>query len=177
MNINEDKLRKNIEPFFTQEWYICSECGHPKESHYWNGGGNGEYSGYDACRAEGCKCKCLIDKNEIKKEIDNEGIEKFFINVNNLNNMNYNCFTLEELKEEVKDNERTYKQDREQAIDAQKWLAKSEGEYRRARIALLEREQKEREQKKAVKKAVDSIFQIREINYYNCDDFINNIKK
>lgn len=77
MEINEDKLRKNIEPFFTQEWYICSGCGHPKESHYWNGGGNADYGGYDACLVKDCKCKCLVDNKELKKDIDNKAVENF----------------------------------------------------------------------------------------------------
>ncbi len=52
---------------------------------------------------------------------------------------NYDSYSDEELSEEVRDRHRTYEADRECALNAQKYLAKSELEYYKAKIALLER--------------------------------------
>lgn len=78
--------------------------------------------------------------------------------------MNYDYYTLEELREDVKDYKKIYEQDKENAINAQKDLMKSELEYYQAKVALLEREAEEKE---SAKNVVDSIFKVREINYYD----------
>ncbi len=52
---------------------------------------------------------------------------------------NYDSYSDEELREEILDRQRTYEADRECALNAQKDLAKSELEYYKAKIALLER--------------------------------------
>ncbi len=52
--------------------------------------------------------------------------------------MDYTNYTLEELKEEVKDAARVYEQDKENALQAQKEVVKSELNYFKAKIALLE---------------------------------------
>ena len=39
----------------------CKRCGHNKDNHYWNGGGDSRNAGYDRCKAEDCKC---IDYDE-----------------------------------------------------------------------------------------------------------------
>lgn len=94
--------------------------------------------------------------------------------------MNYCIYTTEELREEVKDAKKTYEQDKESALYAQRCLAKSELAYYQAKVALLEREEKEgkkvevKHYEKAFdkrmglpKEVLDSIFKVREINYYN----------
>ena len=53
---------KKFRDYFTDEWFICGKCGHPWESHYWNGGGRAEASGYDACHIDGCDCGYPEDK-------------------------------------------------------------------------------------------------------------------
>jgi len=65
--------------FCTEEVLMC-ECGHSEESHYWNGGGDERYNGYDKCRADGCKCihdeKKLVFQEVINK---NEALEAFIL--------------------------------------------------------------------------------------------------
>ena len=36
---------------------VCAACKHDVYSHYWNGAGNGENSGWDSCHAKDCSCK------------------------------------------------------------------------------------------------------------------------
>jgi len=62
------------EKFGFYEIYICADCGHTKEDHYWNGGGRPEASGYDRCRIENCKCISENWKTEKQKE-DNTAIK------------------------------------------------------------------------------------------------------
>ncbi len=54
----------------------------------------------------------------------------------------YETYNIVELEEEVIDLKKTYEQDRENALQAQKYLAKSELEYFKAKAALLERKLK-----------------------------------
>ena len=58
------------------EIYICADCGHTKEDHYWNGGGGGGYGGYDMCKADNCKCVSENWKIEKKKE-ENKALKDF----------------------------------------------------------------------------------------------------
>lgn len=51
---------KELDKFYIEEWVVCSKCKHPKEAHWWNGGGRVENSGYDACHS--CDCSCLGDE-------------------------------------------------------------------------------------------------------------------
>lgn len=58
-------IKKQFEELHKQYFAIlsidCKKCGHNKNSHYWNGGGNQAQAGYDRCRVENCKC---IDYDE-----------------------------------------------------------------------------------------------------------------
>ena len=58
------------------EIYICADCGHTKEDHYWNGGGHVEYGGYDMCKADNCKCVSENWKIEKQKE-ENKALKDF----------------------------------------------------------------------------------------------------
>jgi hypothetical protein len=70
-----DKQIDELNKRFGEESQMC-ECGHHKEFHYWNGGGRIENSGYDSCRAEGCKC--VYDEEKIILEpIVNINLEAF----------------------------------------------------------------------------------------------------
>jgi len=75
MNTNEI-LKQFDEKFGFYEIYICADCGHTKEDHYWNGGGCLENSGYDSCRADNCKCISENWKIEKQKE-ENKAFKDF----------------------------------------------------------------------------------------------------
>jgi len=67
----EKEFDKKFKDCFVDEWFVCGECGHPWESHYWNGGGNMEASGYDACHVDECNCGYPKDKkvhSEVRPE-------------------------------------------------------------------------------------------------------------
>jgi len=67
-NLVEEKCKAFDEKFGFYEVYVCADCRHTKEDHYWNGGGRSEASGYDRCRNGDCKC---VNENfivERKKE-------------------------------------------------------------------------------------------------------------
>ena len=69
-------LEKFDKEFGFYEIYICADCGHTKEDHYWNGGGHVEYGGYDMCKADNCKCVSENWKIEKKKE-ENKALKDF----------------------------------------------------------------------------------------------------
>ena len=46
----------SVVPEIMEDFHICSECSHSRESHYWNGGGLKEYSEEDSsCHSCGCE--------------------------------------------------------------------------------------------------------------------------
>jgi len=46
----------SVVPEIMEDFHICSECSHSRESHYWNGGGFKEYSEKDSsCHSCGCE--------------------------------------------------------------------------------------------------------------------------
>ena len=63
--------------FVFDEVYVCKNCEHSKENHYWNGGGRQENAGYDSCRVKECKCKFLSDECDIKKIPANQVFKSF----------------------------------------------------------------------------------------------------
>jgi len=69
-------LEEFDEKFGFYEIYICADCGHTKEDHYWNGGGYLENSGYDSCRADNCKCISENWKIEKRKK-ENKAFKDF----------------------------------------------------------------------------------------------------
>ena len=76
-NYIEEIEKQFDEKFGFEEIQVCKKCGHNKESHYWNGGGIIEYSGYDACRVNGCNCKCLSEDYDVKKIPANQEFKQF----------------------------------------------------------------------------------------------------
>ena len=48
------EFEKDHKGYFAIESFDCKKCGHNKGSHYWNGGGNQDCSGYDTCHICGC---------------------------------------------------------------------------------------------------------------------------
>jgi hypothetical protein len=72
MDLDQPELEKMLNDFLEEiedveedkpeeEMLICRKCGHLADSHYWNGGGRVEASGYDSCRVDGCGC-CDYDE-------------------------------------------------------------------------------------------------------------------
>lgn len=57
------ELREKLEPYFTSTFEVCVLCRHHKSSHYWNGAGNPDQSGYDSCKLESCKCEGKFEPN------------------------------------------------------------------------------------------------------------------
>lgn len=43
---HQKKWEKELDKLYTEEFVVCSKCKHAKESHWWNGGGRVENSGY-----------------------------------------------------------------------------------------------------------------------------------
>ena len=73
-----EKIEKEFdERFGFDEIYVCKNCGHSKESHYWNGGGCIQNSGYDACLVKECGCSCLSIECDIKKIPTNQEFKSF----------------------------------------------------------------------------------------------------
>ena len=62
---------------YKRQIYICADCGHTKEDHYWNGGGHLDRSGYDRCRAKNCEC---VSENWLikKQKEENKAFKDFF---------------------------------------------------------------------------------------------------
>lgn len=54
------ELEKRLSELYKSEIIVCSKCKHSKESHWWNGSGRIENSGYDACHS--CDCDCMGDE-------------------------------------------------------------------------------------------------------------------
>lgn len=77
MKIEKEILEEFDKKYGYEEIEVCKKCGHSIQSHYWNGGGREEYSGYDACLIKGCDCKCLSDDYDIKKYPANQEIKDF----------------------------------------------------------------------------------------------------
>lgn len=67
-------LREQLEAFFITYVFVCGECEHDFEEHYWNGAGNSYCGGYDACKVNGCSC--TDPRQERKKQVDETALEK-----------------------------------------------------------------------------------------------------
>ena len=73
----QEEWKKEYIERFALRFMKCNACGHHEIDHYWNGAGNPEYSAYDSCRIEGCKCEYsednmeeTIDTNSVQDEMD-----------------------------------------------------------------------------------------------------------
>ena|SRR3990167_9069896 len=55
------EISKILKPQYAIWERLCKKCSHSADNHYWNGGGQVEYSGFDACKTCGC---VEYDKNE-----------------------------------------------------------------------------------------------------------------
>ena len=67
MNTTNERFDKQFKEYFAYWATICQLCKHFSMSHYWNGGGNPEYSGYDQCTVDDCEC---IDYDQDKDFVD-----------------------------------------------------------------------------------------------------------
>jgi len=67
----------------TEEYEICSNCGHPSYMHYWSGDMYGRGRAYDVCKEENCDCDDF--KPEVKliiaNNIDFKTYQKQTINI------------------------------------------------------------------------------------------------
>lgn len=70
-------LERFEEKFGFYEIYVCSDCGHSKGEHYWNGGGRIEASGYDRCRNG--DCECISEKWKIRRVVEQNNELKAFL--------------------------------------------------------------------------------------------------
>lgn len=72
-----DEIEKSFdENFGFYEIYVCCDCGHTKEDHYWNSGGRLEASGYGRCRNG--DCKCISGNWKIERVAEDNAAIKFF---------------------------------------------------------------------------------------------------
>lgn len=53
---------------------ICGNCGHNWYSHYWNGAGSAENSGWDSCRVSDCKCEWEDARQERTFTVDGQAV-------------------------------------------------------------------------------------------------------
>lgn len=73
----QEAIEETLKPIFSYEIDICKKCGHNKESHYWNGGGFVEASGYDSCLVEGCGCTCLSEETETEVSVEQTPLKHY----------------------------------------------------------------------------------------------------
>ena len=73
----EEDFDGKFKHYFAEESLRCKKCGHTKENHYWNGGGNQENSGYDRCKNGDCKCIDYDEVNDFEVKIDKYNDEYF----------------------------------------------------------------------------------------------------
>lgn len=93
----KEKVQEFREKFGWEEILVCQDCHHPKESHWWSGGGDSRYSGYDACHVPQCDCRCLSEEWDTDKlPIDNTAFESFLTS------------SLQEMEERTREEERKY---------------------------------------------------------------------
>ena len=84
-----NEIKEILSPIFTSEWVRCKKCGHSAESHYWNGGGRVEYSGYDSCLADGCKCVYDEKETEILPVVAEEALKGYIEELESYINSHY----------------------------------------------------------------------------------------
>ena len=64
------EFEKDHKGYFAIESFDCKKCGHTKESHWWNGGGDNACSGYDRCRVSECECIDYDEKEDFEVVIN-----------------------------------------------------------------------------------------------------------
>lgn len=75
-NLKRD-IEEVLKPRFDISANVCAECGHNEWSHYWNGGVRPDlHSGWDSCKADGCKCVGDYETGELKTKLDVQYDEK-----------------------------------------------------------------------------------------------------
>ena len=63
------RFEENHKDYFAKYSIDFIKCHHTKDSHYWNGGGRVENSGYDTCRIDNCGCVDYDEHNDFIEKV------------------------------------------------------------------------------------------------------------
>ena len=99
----QEAIEETLKPIFSYEIDICKKCGHNKESHYWNGGGFVEASGYDSCLVEGCGCTCLSEETETEVSVEQTPLNHYVEELTQLITSREQVIREEAAKEAIRD--------------------------------------------------------------------------